>query len=86
MTRGALRALLEAGYSVPGDVSLIGYDDLPDMQYAEVALTTIGPPLDELAVQAAELIVALIRDEEVDVPVVIQPRLYHRSSVGPCLG
>lgn len=56
------------------------------MQYAEVALTTIGPPLDELAVQAAELIVALIRDEEVDVPVVIQPRLYHRSSVGPCRG
>lgn len=86
VTRGALRALLEAGYSVPGDVSLIGYDDLPDMQYAEVALTTIGPPLDELAVQAAELIVALIRDEEVDVPVVIQPRLYHRSSVGPCPG
>lgn len=86
VTRGALRALLEAGYSVPKDISLIGYDDLPDMQYAEVALTTIGPPLDELAVQAAELIVALIRDEEVDVPVVIQPRLYHRSSVGPCRG
>lgn len=80
VTRGALRALLEAGYSVPSDISLIGYDDLPDMQYAEVALTTIGPPLDELAVQAAELIVSLIRDEQVDVPVVIQPKLNLRNS------
>lgn len=81
VTRGALRALLEAGYKVPSDISLIGYDDLPDMQYAEVALTTIGPPLDELAIQAAELIVALIRGEQVQYPVVIQPQLYHRQSV-----
>lgn len=81
VTRGALRALLEAGYKVPSDISLIGYDDLPDMQYAEVALTTIGPPLDELAIQAAELIVALIRGEQVQYPVIIQPQLYHRQSV-----
>ena len=80
VTRGALRASLEAGYNVPRDISLIGYDDLPDMQYAEVALTTIGPALDELAVQAAELIVSLIRDEEVDYPMVIQPKLNHRNS------
>jgi len=84
VTRGALRALLEAGYSVPRDISIIGYDDLPDMQYAEVALTTIGPPLDELAAQAAELIVSLIRDERVDVPVVIQPKLNLRNSTATC--
>jgi len=76
--------LLEAGYSVPRDISIIGYDDLPDMQYAEVALTTIGPPLDELAAQAAELIVSLIRDEQVDVPVVIQPKLNLRNSTAIC--
>lgn len=80
VTRGALRALLEAGYNVPKDISLIGYDDLPDMQYAEVALTTIGPPLEELAAQAAELIVSLIRGEQTEYPVVIQPQLNHRSS------
>lgn len=84
VTRGALRALLEAGYNVPNDISLIGYDDLPDMQYAEVALTTIGPPLDELAAQAAELIVSLIRDEQTDYPVIIQPKLNHRNSTAVC--
>ncbi|WP_164848816.1 substrate-binding domain-containing protein [Paenibacillus sp. DCT19] len=65
---------------MPKDISLIGYDDLPDMQYAEVALTTIGPPLEELAAQAAELIVSLIRGEQREYPVVIQPQLNHRSS------
>lgn len=84
VTRGALRAFIEAGFQVPQDISLIGYDDLPDMQYAEVALTTIGPPLGELAVQAAELIVALIRGEDAKYPVVIQPKLYLRNSVAIC--
>ncbi len=84
VTKGALRALLEAGLKVPEDISLIGYDDLPEMQYAEVALTTVGPPLDELAVQAAELIVSLIKKETVSYPVVIQPLLHERSSVARC--
>lgn len=84
VTRGALRALLEAGYDVPRDISLIGYDDTPDMQHAEVAITTIGPPLDELASQAAELIVALIKNESMEYPVVIQPQLYQRKSVTSC--
>lgn len=65
---------------------MIGYDDTPDMQYAEVAITTIGPPLDELASMAAELIVALIKKENVEYPVVIQPQLYPRHSVMRCKG
>jgi len=81
VTKGALRALLEAGFKVPEDISLIGYDDLPEMQYTEVAITTIGPPLDELAIQAAELIVALIKNKSMEYPVVIQPRIYERNSV-----
>ncbi|WP_168123109.1 LacI family DNA-binding transcriptional regulator [Paenibacillus sp. HB172176] len=81
LTKGALRALLEAGLSVPNDISLIGYDDLPEMEFAEVALTTVGPPLRELAAKAAELIVALIRNEKVEYPLVIPPRIQQRSSV-----
>lgn len=84
VTKGALRALLEIGFKVPEDISLIGYDDLPEMQYTEVALTTIGPPLDELAFKAAELIAALIKKESIEYPVVIQPKLYHRNSVTVC--
>jgi len=84
VTRGALRGLLELGFKVPDDISLIGYDDLPEMQYAEVALTTVGPPLDEMAVQAADLIVALIKNEPVRYPFVVRPRIQQRDSVAAC--
>lgn len=39
---GAVRALLKAGLSVPGDVSVVGYDNVPFSQYASPALTTIS--------------------------------------------
>ena len=39
---GAVRALMKAGISVPGDVSVVGYDNVPFSQYASPALTTIS--------------------------------------------
>lgn len=39
---GAIRALTRAGLSVPGDVSVIGYDDVQFARYANPALTTIS--------------------------------------------
>jgi DNA-binding LacI/PurR family transcriptional regulator len=38
---GAIRALLHAGRAVPGDVSVIGYDDVPFARYSRPALTTV---------------------------------------------
>ena len=38
---GAIRALLRAGLSVPGDVSVVGYDDLLFARYSRPALTTV---------------------------------------------
>jgi DNA-binding LacI/PurR family transcriptional regulator len=38
---GAIRALLHAGRSVPDDVSVIGYDDVPFARYSRPALTTV---------------------------------------------
>ncbi|MES1158673.1 MAG: LacI family DNA-binding transcriptional regulator [Terricaulis silvestris] len=39
---GAVRALKEAGRSIPGDVSVVGYDDLPFSRFASPALSTIS--------------------------------------------
>jgi len=39
---GAVRALLRAGRSVPGDVSVLGYDNVPFARYSRPALTTIA--------------------------------------------
>jgi LacI family transcriptional regulator len=81
ITKGAMRALFEKGFNVPKDISLIGYDNSPDMQYVEVAITTVGPSLEELTSQAADLIVSLVQGENVAYPVVIESKLYERNSV-----
>ncbi len=41
MAIGALRALAEAGRSVPGEVSVVGFDDIPMASFANPSLTTV---------------------------------------------
>lgn len=84
ITKGVLRALLERGYSVPGDVSLIGYDNLPEMQHAEVPITTVGPSLEAMCTQSADLMITLIERRVHANPVILEPVLVERSSVARC--
>lgn len=81
VTKGAMRAILEKGLKVPEDISLIGYDHSPDMQYAEVAITTVGPSLEELTAIAAEQIVALINGNQAEYPIYVETRIDERDSV-----
>ncbi|NMP24677.1 LacI family DNA-binding transcriptional regulator [Sulfobacillus harzensis] len=83
VTRGALRALLEDGVQVPERLSLIGYDDLFDMEHAEVPLTTIGPPLDDMARMAARTVLQLVQRQTVAEETWIEPVLRVRTSTGP---
>ncbi|MFI2705855.1 LacI family DNA-binding transcriptional regulator [Cellulosimicrobium composti] len=53
---GALRALREAGLSVPDDVSLVGFDDLPVAAWTDPPLTTVRQPLVEMGAAAVELV------------------------------
>lgn len=84
VTKGALRALLEMQYAVPGDISIIGYDNLPDMQFAEVPTTTVGPILEEVADMSADFMVSLIEGTAISSSLTIHPVLIPRSSVGRC--
>jgi len=57
---GALGAIQDAGLSVPGDIGLIGLNDMEMARWQNIALTTIRQPLAEIIEAAIELVVATI--------------------------
>jgi LacI family transcriptional regulator len=57
MAIGALRAATEAGYSIPKDVAVVGYDDLEISRFTNPPLTTIAQPKKEIGTQAVHLLV-----------------------------
>lgn len=62
---GAYRAVREAKLSVPEDVSVVGFDDLPVASLATPPLTTVRQPLAEMGRMAVEMVVRLLEGEEV---------------------
>lgn len=64
IARGAISALHEAGRRVPEDVSIIGYDDIPEAEFSDPPLTTIRQPMAEIGRAATRLLVQIIEDGE----------------------
>jgi LacI family transcriptional regulator len=60
MAVGALQALSEQGLSVPSDVAIIGFDDLPIASTSRPALSTMRQPIQELGSFAVRTLVDLI--------------------------
>ena len=58
MALGVLRALNEAGRSIPGDISVVGFDDIPEASYFTPPLTTVRQDFGELGRRGLELLVA----------------------------
>jgi DNA-binding LacI/PurR family transcriptional regulator len=48
MALGLLRAFAEAGISVPGDVQVVGFDDIPEAEFFNPPLTTVRQDFDEV--------------------------------------
>ena len=61
---GAIRALKDAGLSVPGDVSVVGFDDILSAAYATPSLTTVRQPLTEMGRRGAQVLLERIADRE----------------------
>jgi LacI family transcriptional regulator len=60
MALGALEAARSVGRRVPGDLSIIGFDDIPFAALANPPLTTVGQPIRQLGEQAADLLLRVI--------------------------
>jgi DNA-binding LacI/PurR family transcriptional regulator len=80
---GAIHAAGRMGLTVPGDVSIVGFDDMPMAEYTNPALTTVRQPMAEMA--AVGVGAAIDNAGAQDAPVVklLLPSLIVRESSGP---
>jgi DNA-binding LacI/PurR family transcriptional regulator len=64
MALGVLRAMREAGRDVPGDVSVVGFDDIPEAPYFMPALTTVRQDFIEVGSRSLRVLVRAIETGE----------------------
>jgi DNA-binding LacI/PurR family transcriptional regulator len=87
MALGALRALAERGRQVPADVSVVGFDDVPEAAFSLPPLTTVRQDLGELGRRALHLLMDRISGEPRLHPgLPIAPELIVRASSAPVRG
>lgn len=79
---GILRAMSERGRPVPGEVSVVGFDDVPEAGYLIPPLTTVRPDFDAVAAETLALLLSQVSGEGGG-PTrrIITPRLVERRSV-----
>jgi DNA-binding LacI/PurR family transcriptional regulator len=81
---GLMDALSRAGVDVPGDVSVVGYDDQPLARLAHVGLTTVGQDIEALSARALDAVVRRLDQDEAAAPeVVLDPYLAVRRTTAP---
>ena len=80
---GVLQGVQELGLTVPGDVAVVGFDDIPFAAFPAVQLTTIAQPKYQMGQKAMEVLLRLIREPQAGLPaerVLLEPRLVVRKS------
>lgn len=82
---GAIGALRDADLDVPGDVSVVGFDDIQSAAFQNPRLTTVRQPLRKMGMIAAEtLLRRIVRPDDDSYPreIVVEPELIVRESSG----
>ena len=70
-----IKAIRELNLKVPEDISITGYDHSQSTGNTDISLTTIAHPQQELGKIAAETLLKMIRNEDVEQRIVIEPKL-----------
>jgi DNA-binding LacI/PurR family transcriptional regulator len=74
LAMGALDACKERGVAVPGDVGIIGFNDISMASWASYNLSTIRQPIADIIIEAVQLAISLIK----------QPNISKRQALLPC--
>ena len=80
MALGVLHGLSVRGIKVPEDVSIVGFDDLPEARHFRPALTTVRQDVETLSQRAVEALIAAIEGRHPAARTVIEPELIVRES------
>lgn len=87
MALGALHALHERRIDIPGDIALIGFDDVDDVRYSMPTISSVDPGRDEIARTAVGLLVERITGSTEPFRRVVPPmRIVGRESTGDTQG
>ncbi|MEM7129690.1 MAG: LacI family DNA-binding transcriptional regulator [Chloroflexota bacterium] len=83
LTIGALRAIHNAGLSIPEQIALVAYDDMDWMFVMQPSLTVVSQPVYEMGKQAAQLMLQRIDEPQMHpVNIVLEPTILFRGSSG----
>ncbi|HET8844546.1 MAG TPA: LacI family DNA-binding transcriptional regulator [Ktedonobacteraceae bacterium] len=81
MAFGAMEAARELGFHIPNDLSIIGFDDVPQATHVHPALSTVCQPLEEMGRSAANLLLKYIANPLAEIErVELSTRLVIRES------
>lgn len=79
MAIGLLRALAEGGRRVPEEVSVVGFDDIPEAGFLRPPLTTVRQDFEALGREALQMVVASLEGDQVG-PRLVPPAFVARAS------
>jgi LacI family transcriptional regulator len=83
MAWGAMQAIQEAKLRIPEDIAVIGFDDIAPGSRGAQALSTVHQPIQEMGVKAAEAIIEMILNPEVEPKkIVLETGLVLRETTG----
>ncbi|MGW9019798.1 LacI family DNA-binding transcriptional regulator, partial [Priestia megaterium] len=80
MALGALRACKKIGKSVPGDISIVGYDNITLASYCTPPLTTIGQEIYTIGAEAADLLINMLEGTSTNMRRYVDTQLIVRES------
>lgn len=84
MALGVMEAARDHGLRIPDDISIIGFDDIPQAASVHPPLTTIRQPLEEMGRVATQLLFAIIEDQaQMDKRIALPTQLVIRNSCRP---
>jgi len=80
---GLIKALKEEGYNIPGDISIIGFDNIVFSEFVDPPLTTVKQPKKEMGLTAMNLLLDIVEEKKVrNKNITLPTKIIERGSVG----